>query len=99
MSFLQASEVGGGGDTESRESQKEMSEKKEGLDQEEEAGKKKEKVGDDEEEVSRHEGSSSPVHGFTTPGKVDDNVVRAKMFEDFGIGQVSFIILFCEALY
>ena len=55
-----------------------MSEVKVGLSQDEE----------EEKEVPRHEGSSSPVHGFTTPAKIDDNVVRAKMFEDFGIGQV-----------
>ena len=66
-----------------------MPEKREGLAQEEEAGKKEEK------EASRHEGSSSPLHGFTTPfttppPKIDDNIVRAKMFEDFGIAQVSF---------
>ena len=82
-----------------------MPEKKEGLGQEEEAGKKeKEKMGEEEEEVSRHEGSSSPIHGFTTPfttppPKIDDNVVRAKMFEDFGIAQVSFISFICQAFH
>ena len=74
------------------DSAKEMSEKKMG--QEEEGGKTKEVLETkDGEEGLKHEGSSSPVHGFTTPGKIDDSlVVRAKMLQDFGIGQVSFII-------
>ena len=81
-----------------------MPEKKEGLGQEGEAGKKEEEKRGEEEEVSTHEGSSSPIHGFTTPfttppPKIDDNVVRAKMFEDFGIAQVSFISFICQAFH
>ena len=46
-----------------------------------------------DEEKEKHEGSSSPVHGFATPAKMDDSlIVRAKMCQDFGLGQVSFII-------
>ena len=79
-----------------------MLEKKEGLGEEEEAGKKEEEKRG--EEVLRHRGSSSPLHGFTTPfttppPKIDDNVVRAKMFEDFGIAQVSFISFICQAFH
>ena len=84
------SEISGGGDTE-KEIPEEMSERREEGGQEEEAGKGEglEKRDDD---ASRHEGSSSPVHGFATPGKTDDSlVVRAKMCQDFGLGQVSLI--------
>ena len=84
------SEIGGGGDTE-KEISKEMSEKREEGGEEEEAGKE-EGLEKRDEEASRHEGSSSPVHGFATPGKTDDSlVVRAKMCQDFGLGQVSLI--------
>ena len=79
------------------DSAKEMSEKKMG--QEEEGGKNEGALETkDGEEGMRHEGSSSPVHGFTTPGKIDDSlVVRAKMLQDFGIGQVSIINSSCTA--
>ena len=84
------SEISGGGDTE-KGIPEEMSERREESGQEDEAGKEKR-----DEEASRHEGSSSPVpspvHGFATPGKTDDSlVVRAKMCQDFGLGQVSWI--------
>ena len=46
-----------------------------------------------DESKEKHEGSSSPVHGFATPAKMDDSlIVRAKICQDFGLGQVSFII-------
>ena len=80
------SEISGGGDTE-KGIPEEMSERREEGGEEDEAGKEKR-----DEEASRHEGSSSPVHGFATPGKTDDSlVVRAKMCQDFGLGQVSLI--------
>ena len=72
---------------------KEMSKNKGDQDQKEGAGKEEGLETKDGGEGLRHEGSSSPVHGFTTPGKIDDSlVVRAKMLQDFGIGQVSFIM-------
>ena len=84
------SEISGGGDTE-KGIPEEMSEKREEGGQEDEAGKE-EGLEKRDEEASRHEGSSSPVHGFATPGKTDDSlVVRAKMCQDFGLGQVSLI--------
>ena len=67
--------MGGGGDTESKDSAKEMSEKKEDQGQEEGAGKEEGLEARDREEGSRHEGSSSPVHGFTTPAKIDNSLV------------------------
>ena len=84
------SEIGDGGDTE-KGIPEEMSEKREEGGQEDEAGKE-EGLEKRDEEASRHEGSSSPVHGFATPGKTDNSlVVRAKMCQDFGLGQVSLI--------
>ena len=72
---------------------KEMSKNKEDQGQKDGAGKEEGLETKDGEEGLRHEGSSSPVHGFTTPGKIDDSlVVRAKMLQDLGIGQVSFIM-------